>query len=56
MSVGFPVPVMGWTLTPSVNYVTLVDSDVRSADTYATASGNDDSDYLFTGLTLSRSF
>lgn len=56
MSVGFPVPVLGWTVTPSVNYVTLLDSDVRAADTYATYSGNNDSDYLFTGITLSRSF
>jgi hypothetical protein len=56
VSVGFPIPVKGWTLTPSINYVTLLDSDVREADTYATYSGNNDSDYLFTGLTLSRTF
>jgi hypothetical protein len=56
MSVGFPIPVMGWTLTPSVNYVTLLDSDVRAADSYRTYSGNNDSDYVFTGITLSRTF
>lgn len=56
MTVGFPVVVMGWTVTPSVSYVTLLDSDVRAADSYATYSGNNDSDYVFTGLTLSRSF
>jgi hypothetical protein len=51
LGLGFPVPVMGWTFTPSVNYVTLLNSDVRKADTYATRS-----DYFFTGLTLSKSF
>ncbi|MBN2513735.1 MAG: hypothetical protein JXB18_12425 [Sedimentisphaerales bacterium] len=56
LSVGFPIPVLGWTLTPSINYVTLLDSDVRAADTYATYSGNNDSDYVFTGITLSTSF
>jgi hypothetical protein len=56
LSVGFPIPIMGWTLTPSINYVTLLDSDVRAADTYATYSGNNDSDYVFTGITLSTSF
>jgi hypothetical protein len=57
LSVGFPVPVLGWTVTPSVNYVTLLDSDIRSADTYETGYTNKrGSDYLFTGLTLSKSF
>jgi uncharacterized protein (TIGR02001 family) len=57
LSVGFPVPVLGWTVTPSVNYVTLLDSDIRSVDTYETGYTNKrGSDYLFTGLTLSKSF
>lgn len=51
MTVGFPIPVGGWTLTPSVNYVTLMDSDVRKTDIYDTSS-----DYFFTGITLSTSF
>jgi hypothetical protein len=51
LALGFPMPVLGWTFTPSVNYVTLLDSDVRKADTYASRS-----DYFFTGLTLSKSF
>jgi hypothetical protein len=51
VTLGFPVPVLGWTFTPSINYVTLLNSDVRKADTYATRS-----DYFFTGLTLSKSF
>ncbi len=56
VTVGFPVPVGGWTLTPTVNYVTLLDGDVREADTYATGSHNNDSDYFFTGITLSTGF
>jgi len=56
VSVGFPMPVMGWTVTPSIAYVTLLDSDVRAADSYSSYSGNNDSDYVFTGLTLSKSF
>jgi hypothetical protein len=51
LALGFPIPVLGWTFTPSINYVTLLNSDVRKADTYASRS-----DYVFTGLTLSRSF
>jgi hypothetical protein len=56
VTVGFPIAVSGWTLTPTVNYVTLLDSDVRRADTYATGSHNNDSDYFFTGITLSTGF
>jgi hypothetical protein len=56
VTVGLPVVVMGWTVTPSVSYVTLLDSDVRATDSYATYRGNNDSDYVFTGLTLSKSF
>jgi len=56
VTVGFPVPVMGWTVTPNVNYVTLLDSDIRKADAYATNSHNNDSDYVFTGVTLSQNF
>ncbi|MBM4103746.1 MAG: hypothetical protein FJ263_06805 [Planctomycetes bacterium] len=62
VSVGFPVVVMGWTVTPSVNYVTLLDSDIRKTDAYSNGSiaghstNKTCSDYFFTGLTLSRSF
>jgi len=56
LSVGFPVVIGGWTVTPSVSYATLLDKDVRAADTYATNSGTNGSDYLFTGVTLSKSF
>lgn len=56
LTAGFPVTILGWTCTPSVNYVTLLSSDVRKADTYSTSSHNNDSDYFFTGLTVARSF
>ena len=51
VSVAFPMTFGGWTVAPSVNYVTLLDSDVRKTDAYAT-----DSDYLFTGISVSTSF
>jgi len=56
LSVGFPVVMGSWTITPSVSYVTLLSSGVRASDWYATNSGNNDSDYVFTGITLSTSF
>lgn len=51
LSVSFPVEIGGWTFTPSVNYVTLLDSEIRRSDNYAS-----NSDYFFTGLSLSKSF
>lgn len=56
LSVGFPVVMGNWTITPSVSYVTLLSSGVRASDWYKTNSGNNDSDYVFTGITLSTSF
>jgi hypothetical protein len=41
----------GWIFKPSLNYVTLVDSKIRDADTYSSSS-----DYFFTGLSVSKSF
>jgi len=46
----------GWTVKPSINYVTLVDGRVRSADTYATSDSTRGSDYFFTGISVSKSF
>jgi len=51
VSVAFPIAIGDWTVAPSVNYVTLLDSDIRKTDAYDTAS-----DYLFTGISLSTSF
>ncbi len=57
LTAGFPFNVMGWTVTPSVSYVTLMSSKVRDADTYLDGyTDKRGSDYVFTGLTLSRSF
>ncbi|MGA2914962.1 MAG: hypothetical protein ABSE89_02955 [Sedimentisphaerales bacterium] len=41
----------GWTVSPSINYVTLVDGAIRSSDVYARSS-----DYFFTGIRISKSF
>ena len=51
LSVAFPFSLGSWTVTPSANYVTLVDSDVKDSDAFDTAS-----DYFFTGIGLSTSF
>ncbi len=50
-SVGFPIEFGGWTFTTSLNYVTLMDSDIRKSDSFDTGS-----DYFFVGLGLSTSF
>jgi len=41
----------GWTITPSLNYVTLVNDDLRDTDAYGTSS-----DFFFVGISLSKSF
>ncbi len=50
-SVAFPMEVAGWTLAPSLNYVTLVSDDIRDTDAYGT-----DSDFFFAGIGLSKRF
>ena len=50
-SVAFPFEVKGWTVTPSLNYVTLVSDDIRDTDTYGT-----DSDFFFAGVGVSKKF
>jgi len=50
-SVAFPFGIKGWTVTPSLNYVTLVSDDIRDTDTYGT-----DSDFFFAGVGISREF
>jgi len=51
LSLSFPLKVNGWTISPSVNYVTLLSNDIRSTDVY-----DKKSDYVFAGVMLSRSF
>jgi len=50
-SVSFPMEIAGWTLSPSLNYITLVSDDIRDTDVYGT-----DSDFFFAGISLSKSF
>lgn len=50
-SASFPFDVGGWTITPSVNYVTLVSDDIRDTDAYGT-----DSDFFFAGIGASKRF
>lgn len=52
ISVSFPVEIAdGWTFTPSVNYVNLVNSKIRESDAYST-----ESDFFVAGISLSKSF
>jgi uncharacterized protein (TIGR02001 family) len=51
LSVSFPMEIGGWSLTPSVSYVTLLDSDIRATDAYDSKS-----DYVFAGISLGTSF
>lgn len=51
LSVSFPVEIAEWTFAPSLNYVTLLDNEVRGSNNFASGS-----DYFFTGLSLSKSF
>jgi len=49
LSLAFPMEIGGWSVTPSVNYVTLVDSDIRSSD-------HKSSDYFYSGISFAKSF
>lgn len=51
LSMALPFDVLGWTVSPSINYVTLLSDSVRATDAYAQKS-----DYVFAGVGLSRSF
>ena len=50
-SVSFPIEIAGWTVAPSLNYITLLSDDIRDTDVYGT-----DSDFFFAGISLSKSF
>jgi hypothetical protein len=51
LSVSFPFEVEGFTITPSLNYVTLLSDDIRKMDTYGT-----DSEFFFVGIGISMKF
>ena len=48
LSVGFPMEIGGWSVTPSVNYVSLIDSDISDAAS--------DDDIFYAGISLGTSF
>jgi hypothetical protein len=51
LGAAFPFSVGPVTVTPTANYVVLVDSDIKSSDAYDT-----DSDYFFAGIGVSMEF
>jgi hypothetical protein len=51
LSVSFPFEIEGLTITPSLNYVTLLSDNIRDTDVYGTAS-----DYFFVGIGLTKKF
>jgi hypothetical protein len=51
LSVSFPMEIAGWTLAPSLNYITLLSDDIRATDI-----NRNESDYFFAGISLSKSF
>jgi hypothetical protein len=51
LSASFPFEIEGLTITPSLNYVTLLSDDLRDTDTYGT-----DSDFFFVGIGITKKF
>jgi len=51
LSAGLPMQIAGWTVTPGINYITLLSDAIRKTDAF-----NKSSDYLFAGITLSMQF
>jgi hypothetical protein len=48
LSIAFPMEIGGWSVTPSVNYVSLIDSDISDAAS--------DDDIFYAGISLGTSF
>jgi hypothetical protein len=48
--------VNGWSVTPSISYIMLVDSRIRDADTYATSDRTRRSGYFVAGVSIGKSF
>jgi len=51
LSAALPFEVGGWSVTPSVNYSILVDSDIKDSDVYST-----DNSEFYVGIGLSKGF
>ncbi|MFH1719313.1 MAG: hypothetical protein ABIF19_18320 [Planctomycetota bacterium] len=52
LSAAFPFELAGFTITPSVNYVTLVSDDIRRTNAY----GTDSDDMWFAGIGFTKAF
>lgn len=50
LSVSFPMEIGGWIVAPSLNYMTLVDGDIRLTDAYYA------DDAFYTGISISKKF
>jgi hypothetical protein len=50
-SASFPFDAAGWTVVPSLNYVTLLSDDIRATDAYDTAG-----DYFYAGIGFVKEF
>ena len=48
----FPIPVGSWTITPSLNYVTLLSDDIRNNS----AGYSEDNDFFYAGVGIATSF
>ncbi|HBG77762.1 MAG TPA: hypothetical protein DDW84_02775 [Phycisphaerales bacterium] len=46
----------GWSITPSISYVILVDGRIRDADTYAKSGKTNGSNYFVAGVSIGKSF
>ncbi len=51
VSLSFPFDYAGWGISPSLNYVTLVNGEVRETDAF-----NKQSDYFFAGIGAAKGF
>ena len=51
LSLAFPFEIGGWSVSPSLNYVTLVDGGIRATDSF-----RQESDYFYSGISISKSF
>jgi hypothetical protein len=46
----------GWSVTPSISYIILVDGRIRDADSYAKSGKTDGSNYFVAGVSIGKSF
>jgi hypothetical protein len=51
LSACFPFEIGGWTVNPSLNYVTLISDDIRSTNAYGS-----DSDFFYVGIGVYKGF